>query len=137
MTASSASVGEGILALLILGIFTGALIITGGALLNSDSPGRRKSGGILSIAMMVIGAVFTLGGLLIGFILVLIGSVIGLTYKGEPDVVVGVTPMGPAWSAPVGESPTAQRPVKFCIKCGSALYEGAVFCGVCGAPIPT
>lgn len=114
-----------------LGIFSGAMIIVGGALLNSDSSDRRKAGGVLAIAMMIIGAIPTFGGFLIGFILTLIGSVIGLTYKQGPDVVIGtmaMPPQGPPAAAQPG-------PSRFCPKCGLALQQGAVFCGSCGAPV--
>ncbi len=127
------SLGEAILLILAFGIATGALIITGGALLNSDSPGRRKSGGILAIAMMVLGALPTLGGLVIGFFFTLIGSVLGLTYKElSPDIVVGYQPV----AAPTTSAVSRTGPLKFCIKCGSALHEGSSFCGVCGAEVP-
>ena len=114
-----------------LGVVSGGLIIVGGALLNSDSPDRRKSGGILAIVMMIVGAIPTLGGAVIGFFFTLLGGVIGLTYKGEPDIIIGSVPMPPA-SQPAGSG----GPLKFCIKCGLALHAGAVYCGSCGAPIP-
>lgn len=130
------NVGAEFLFILGLGIFAGAMIIVGGALLNSDSSARRKSGGILAIVMMVFGALPSLGGLVIGFLLTLIGSVIGLTYKeGSPDIVVGYQPV----AAPSGYQPapvSRTGGLKFCIKCGSSLHEGAVFCGSCGAPVP-
>ncbi len=117
----------------LFGLFTGVMIIVGGAMLNSDSPGRRKSGGILAISMMVIGAVPTLGGVGFGFILTLIGGVLGLTYKE------GLAPVGypPAQSTPPGVPIPAGSPMgqKFCTRCGSAIPFGAMFCGNCGAAI--
>lgn len=134
-------------AVAVFGVFTGVLIIVGGALLNSDSSGRRKAGGILAVVMMVLGAIPTLGGLGIGFFFTLIGSVFGLTYKGQPDIVIGMAPMSPfqpsmpppqAPMVPLQAvpSPVVKGQVKFCIKCGSSLHAGAVFCASCGAEVP-
>lgn len=127
--------GTVLLLLIIFGIFTGTMIIVGGALLNSDSPGRRKSGGILAISMMVLGALPTLGGFGIGFLLTLIGAVLGLTYKeSSPDIVVGYQPATAPMPQP--SSPPRTGSTRFCIKCGQTLPEGAVYCGSCGAPVP-
>jgi hypothetical protein len=130
---STAGVADAVAAVFLFGVFTGVLIIVGGVLLNSDSSGRRKSGGILAIAMMVIGAAPTLGGLLIGFVFTLVGTVVGLTYKGEPDLIIGMRPMPP--QASVGGS-TSRQSLNYCIKCGSPLHTGSVYCGVCGAEVP-
>ncbi len=126
-----------VLAALSFGIFSGALIIAGGAMLNSDKPDLRKSGGILAIAMMVLGALPALGGFAVGFVFTLVGSVIGLTYK-PPDMVVGYMPVSAPLPAPVpAASPQGQAgPPRFCTKCGTGLHEGALFCGSCGAQIP-
>jgi hypothetical protein len=81
--------------ILLLGLVTGICIIVGGALINSESGRRRKVGGILAIVMMGVGAITTLGGFVIGFIFVLTGSVLGLTYKpNSPDIVIGVPGLG-------------------------------------------
>jgi hypothetical protein len=123
----------------VFGVFAGVLIIVGGALLNADSSGRRKAGGILAVVMMVLGAIPTLGGLGIGFLLALIGSVIGLTYKGQPDFVIGMAPMSPFQPSMPPQAvsiPVAKGRIRYCMMCGSPLDAGAVFCGSCGAKIP-
>jgi MFS family permease len=136
-TLNFGALGTGILLIIIFGIFTGAMIIVGGALLNSDSAGRRKSGGILAVAMMILGGLPTLGGLFIGFILTLVGAVLGLTYKeSSPDIMVGYQPAAAAPEALTPPPAATVGALRFCIKCGSPLYEGAAFCGVCGAPVP-
>jgi len=113
------------------GMSTGAMMVVGGVLLGSDSKGRRNSGGILAAAMMVIGALPTLGGIGIGFVLALLGVILGLTYEGNgPDVVKGVQPVPPPQAALTGR---AQAAARSCVKCGSPLRDGANFCVACGA----
>jgi len=123
--------------LLAFGLVTGLLIVFGGYLINSESAGRRKAGGILVVVMLIVGGLTTLGGLLIGFILAVIGAYMGLTYK-SPGVVVGLGPMGSltlgSRVSPAG-TPAGVGPLNYCIKCGSQIREGAVFCGACGARI--
>jgi hypothetical protein len=126
--------------LLVIGVVTGLLIVFGGVLINSERPGRRKAGGILVIVMIVVGGLTTLGGLLIGFILAAIGAYLGLTYKSNARaMVIGLGPVG---SFTLGSSGPAQPigpagagPLNYCIKCGSQIRQGAVFCGACGARI--
>ncbi len=128
-----------VLSFLGFGVFAGALIIVGGVLLNSDDPARRKSGGILSIAMMIIGVLPAIGGFLIGFVFILIGTIIGLTYKqGSPDIVIGVRSVSPGQEVNTTTTPKSSKPakVRFCIKCGQPLHEGAAFCASCGASVP-
>jgi hypothetical protein len=130
--ASSAALG-----VLAFGLFCGILIIVGGALINSDNAGRRKSGGILALAMMFIGGIPDIGGLLIGFFLTLVGGVLGLTYKAnEPDISVGMMQGSSAPVASPQPSPMNRPPGGYCIKCGKQLHEGAVFCKYCGSPVP-
>jgi hypothetical protein len=127
--------------LLAIGLVTGGLIVFGGVLINSESPGRRKIGCIVAIIMIVIGGLTTLGGLLIGFILAAIGVYLGLTFRaGGRPIVVGLGPIGSMTlgSPGFGSSanvPAGTGPLSYCIKCGSQLREGSVFCGACGARI--
>jgi hypothetical protein len=126
--------------LLVIGVVTGLLIIFGGVLINSDIPGRRKAGGILVIVMILVGGLTTLGGLLIGFILAAIGAYLGLTYKSNArGMVIGLGPVGSftlGSSGPLHSSgPAGSGPLNYCIKCGSPIRQGAVFCGACGARV--
>ena len=118
-------------------IISGALIVLGGFLLNSSSGGTRKAGGILAIIMMVLGALTTLGGLVIGFILTLVGSIFGLTYKPEPPAVEYPAPY-PAESRtnPAPDYTALPGRLNYCPKCGARLREGSVFCASCGAKVP-
>jgi len=127
------------------GIVAGVLIIAGGFLMGSEQPNRRKAGGIMAVVMMVLGALPALGGLLIGFILTAIGGYMGLTYKAaRSNFTVGLGPVGSVTLGPQSTShPSAGAPAEagagplnYCIKCGSRLRDGAVFCGACGARVP-
>jgi hypothetical protein len=123
------------------GILSGILIIFGGFLLQMPQPNRRKAGGILAAVMLLLGSVATLGGLVIGFILGAIGCYLGLTYKStRSNLTVGLGPvgsltLGPQSAPPGGAQVAGHGPLQYCIKCGSKLREGAVFCGACGARV--
>jgi hypothetical protein len=135
-TGSMDGIAEGLLA---LGLITGALIVFGGILINSEIPGRRKAGGILVVVMIIVGGLTTLGGLVIGFILAAIGAYLGLTYRSNSRMVIGLGPVGTLTLGPQGgpmsSTPAGTGPLSYCIKCGSQIRPGAVFCGACGARI--
>jgi len=125
--------------LLAVGVVTGALIIFGGYLFQSQEPNRRKAGGILAAVMLILGSLPTLGGLLIGFILTAIGCYMGLTYKAaRSNLTIGLGPVGSVTLGPQTSAPTGSGagPLNYCIKCGSRVRDGAVFCGACGARVP-
>lgn len=134
---SLAKAGAAALSIFVFGLFAAMLIIVGGALLNSDSGSRRKAGGILALVMMVLGAVPDAGGFFIGFVFVLVGSVLGLTYKeGSPDLTIGVAQTTPHYGSQGPQASTGNIAGQYCIKCGKQLHEGAVFCKYCGSPVP-
>jgi zinc-ribbon domain len=124
------------------GIVAGILIIVGGIMFRSTMPSRRKMGGILAVVMILLGGLATLGGLVVGFFLAVIGAYLGLTYKANTrGMVIGLGPIGsvnlgshPA-SSPTSNAPAGTGPLNYCIKCGSQIREGAVFCGACGARV--
>jgi zinc-ribbon domain len=134
---SLANAGAAAISILVFGIFAAILIIIGGALLNSDDGSRRKAGGILAIVMMILGAVPDVGGFLIGFIFVLMGSVLGLTYKEmSPDLTIGVAQTPTLYGPQSLQTLVGGSTGQFCIKCGKQLYEEAQFCKFCGSPVP-
>lgn len=134
---SLANAGAVALSVFVFGLFAAMLIIVGGALLNSDSGSRRKAGGILALVMMVLGAIPDVGGFFIGFVFVLVGSVLGLTYKeSSPDLTIAVAQTTPLYGSQPAQASPAGTAGQFCIKCGKQLYEGAVFCKYCGSPVP-
>jgi hypothetical protein len=127
------------------GILAGIAIIVGGVLMGSEQPNKRKAGGILAAVMVFLGALPTLGGFVIGFILAAIGCYMGLTYKAaRSNLTFGLGPVGSVTLGPqTGPNPepgapggAGTGPLNYCIKCGSRLRDGAVFCGACGARVP-
>lgn len=64
-----------------VGIVSGVIMVVGAVMMNSSVKSKVRTGAILVLVMMIIGAYFTIGGFVIGFILALIGSVLGLTWK--------------------------------------------------------
>jgi hypothetical protein len=134
----SGSVGAIADTILAIGLVAGILIVFGGVLINSESAGRRKAGCVIVIVMILVGGLTTLGGLLIGFILAGIGAYLGLTYKSR-GIVIGLGPVGSLTlgqqGSPQMSTPAGTGPLNYCIKCGSRIREGAVFCGACGARV--
>ena len=135
-------VNDVIYAVAAFGIISGALIMVGGFLLNSDSKSRRRWGGVLALVMMVLGAIPTVGGLVIGFILTLVGAVLGLSNKSEPPATSYAHPATPQ---PPQTTQAAQAPdytafpgrTNYCSSCGARLRDGSIFCSSCGARVPT
>lgn len=123
--------------LLAIGVISGALMVFGGWLITSKIGGRRKIGAILAAVMLVIGGVTTFGGLVIGFILAGVGIYLALTYKSRGMMIglgpVGTITLGSQPGPNVSNAPAGTGPLNYCIKCGSQVREGAVFCGACGA----
>jgi hypothetical protein len=129
--------------LVVFSIIVGAIMIFGGYLINSESSTRRRVGVILVVIMIIVGGLTSLGGLLIGFILASIGAYQALTYRstahlsfraGPASVYIGSQPppVSPSASPPVTVGPATSGPLNYCIKCGSPLRPGSVFCGACG-----
>lgn len=76
-----------------LGLISGVVMIVGAAMMNSSDKGRVRTGSILVLVFCLIGAIFTAGGFFIGFILALIGSILGLVWK--PPVMAPPPPSPP------------------------------------------
>ena len=75
-----------IIALGILGLIFGIIVILGAIMINSGERGKVRTGSILvlifSILSLFVGGT---GGFIIGFILSLIGSILGLTWKPSEE----------------------------------------------------
>jgi len=75
-----------IIALGILGLIFGIIVILGAVMINSGERGKVRTGSILvlifSILSLFVGGT---GGFIIGFILSLIGSILGLTWKPSEE----------------------------------------------------
>ncbi len=65
----------------ILGLIFGVLIIVGAVMIYSGTPQKVKIGSILVLVFSIISLFTVGGGFFIGFILGLIGGILGLTWK--------------------------------------------------------
>lgn len=65
----------------VLGLIFGALILVGAVMIYSGKPGKVKTGSILVLVFSILSLITVGGGFVIGFILGLIGSILGLTWK--------------------------------------------------------
>jgi len=72
--------GALIILIAVIGIIFGILIIIGALMINSGDPSRVRTGSILVLILSIL-SLFTGGGFIIGFILALIGSILGLVWK--------------------------------------------------------
>jgi len=66
-----------------VGALCGVVMVVGSLLMNSDTKSRVRTGAVLVLVFAIVGALFTAGGLFIGFILALVGSILGLVWKGS------------------------------------------------------
>jgi hypothetical protein len=67
----------------VLGLVWGILTLIGAIMINSGEPSKVKTGSILVLIFSIISWVGALGGFFIGFLLGLIGAILGLTWKPE------------------------------------------------------
>jgi MFS family permease len=87
----------GLVAILgILGIVCGVLVIVGAVMVNSGEPGKVKTGSILGLIFGILSLFVAVGGFFIGFILCLVGGVLGLAWKPEAPTQPAPTQQAPA-----------------------------------------
>lgn len=87
----------GIVAILgILGMVFGILVIVGAMMVNSGEPGKVKTVSILGLVFGILSLFVAGGGFFIGFILCLVGGVLGLTWKPEAPTQPAPTQPAPA-----------------------------------------
>ena len=67
----------------VLGLVWGILTLIGAVMINSGEPGKVKTGAILVLIFSIISWFGAAGGFFIGFLLGLIGAILGLTWKPE------------------------------------------------------
>jgi hypothetical protein len=98
----------------LLGVATIAL-----AVLVYKLPARHQLWGSLVVALSVLSWIVALGGLLVGFLLGLVGGVLAISWK--PSVIT-VAP--------------AVQITRICPNCGTVIQTDARFCPHCGKSLP-
>jgi len=73
--------GALVILIAILGVIFGIIIIIGAVMINSGDPSRVRTGSILVLIFSILSLLLTGGGFIIGFILALVGGILGLVWK--------------------------------------------------------
>jgi hypothetical protein len=79
-----------------LGLIFGIIVLIGAVMINSGDPGKVKTGSIIVLIFSILSLPTALGGFIIGFILGLVGSILGLTWKPEPRAAPPPPPPPPS-----------------------------------------
>ncbi|MEM4489477.1 MAG: DUF6114 domain-containing protein [Desulfurococcaceae archaeon] len=80
----------------VVGLFLGVLMIVGAIMINTGEPGKVKTGSILVLVFSILSLFISGGGFLIGFILGLIGGILGLTWKPPQKLAPTTTAQQPS-----------------------------------------
>lgn len=64
-----------------IGLLSGIPMIVGSMMMRSPSKSLVRTGSVVLLVFTLVGALFTVGGLPIGFIPALVGSILGLTWN--------------------------------------------------------
>jgi hypothetical protein len=113
-----AAVGAFVAIIGILGILWGILVIYGATLIGSGETEKVRTGSILVLIFSIISWIGAAGGFFIGFILGLIGAILGLIWKpsgGAPATAPAISRICPNCGRVI------EKDVKFCPHCGKAL----------------
>ncbi|MEM4637356.1 MAG: hypothetical protein QXE44_07725, partial [Nitrososphaerota archaeon] len=65
----------------VVGLVFGIIVIIGAVMINSGEPSKVRTGSILVLIFSILSLIVSGGGFIIGFILALIGSILGLVWK--------------------------------------------------------
>ena len=105
----------------LLGVVWGTVIVVGAVMLYIK-PQRHIVWGAIVIVFSVLSWIGTLGGLFVGFILGLVGGILGIVWK-------------PQVARPAHQSPLSP-PTRTCPNCGTVMYTDAKYCPKCGKELP-
>ena len=119
----------------VVGIIFGLIMIVGAAMMYSN-PKSAKMWGAIVLVMSILSWFTAVGGLVIGFLLGLIGGILAIVFK--PTMVPGAMPpqsMGAMPMGSMGPSPTMGSMGMTCKNCGASIPAGATRCPNCGASL--
>jgi hypothetical protein len=113
----------------IFGLIWGIIIIVGANNLRAH-PEQHVTWGVIILVFSLISWVGAVGGLLIGFLLGLIGGILAISWQ-PPQTTVAPTYASPS---PTHSMPTTQS-TRYCPNCGAPVQPNAAFCPNCGKPL--
>jgi hypothetical protein len=115
-----------------VGLLSGVMMILG-SIMMYWKPSQHAIWGAIVLVFSAVSWVGAFGGLLIGFILGLVGGILGITWKSH-GVPANVTVRNVTPASSQRQQTVAQQGGSFCASCGSPLQSGARACSACGAP---
>ena len=118
ITGGFSGIGFPIASLGVLGVLLGSGMIVLAILIHL-SPGRHQLWGALVLVFSLVSWVGALGGLLVGFLLGLIGGVLAISWR--PSTIM--------------QASSAQI-TRICPNCGTVIQKDTKFCPQCGRSMP-
>jgi hypothetical protein len=117
------------IALGVLGLVWGILVLVGAEMMNSGDVGKVRTGSTLVLIFSILSWFGSIGGFVVGFILGLIGSIMGLAWHPSGQQYAQQPAYGtqPAW----GPQPM-QQIRRICPQCGRVVDENVKYCPNCG-----
>ncbi len=104
------------------GVVCGIIMIVGGTMMNGH-PNQHAMWGTIVLIFSIL-SLASSGGLIIGFILGLIGGASGIAWR--PQMVEPLQRV----------TPTQTMNLRICTNCGNAVDTNAHFCPTCGKELP-
>jgi hypothetical protein len=105
----------------LLGAVWGMLAIVGAVMLYFR-PQQHKTWGIIVLVSAFLSWIGTFGGLIVGFVLGLIGGILGITWN--PSVIQPTL------------APPSSPATRMCPNCSTVIYTDAEYCPKCGKELP-
>lgn len=131
-------------------LITGFLVLCFGIGLYA-APRHHVAFGVI-VLIASIASLFGTGALFLGFILGLIGGILGIIHNPQPPIMMGPPqgyypgmaysqpsygpPSNPPGYSPYGSPAAPPPPTRYCPGCGAPNAPGAAFCASCGRALP-
>ena len=113
----------------IFGIVWGIIIIICANNLRTH-PEQHVTWGVVILVFSLVSWVGAVGGLLIGFLLGLIGAILAISW--QPPQTTAAPTYAPPSPPP---SMTTMQSTRYCPNCGAPVQPNAAFCSNCGKPL--